>query len=458
MRGKHEPRMGVFGGDGERRSGSGAVFRRRMMPRVRPGAIMNPVINRPNACEHPRGAVALATPEGEPKLPRPGTPRSIYLDWNASAPLDPRVAEVMISSLSKVGNAASAHAYGSQLAALVDHARTQVAALVGGRPSGVVFTASATEANNLAVCGAAHRPDNERSRILVSAVEHASVLKAAEWLHDRGMVRVDVIPVTKGGLVTPDAVARLIGPDVLLVSVMAANGETGVLNPIADIAELAHANGSLYHCDATQFAGRMPLVMDDVGIDLVSVSAHKLGGPMGVGALIGTRRALAGLDPVIHGGGHERGLRSGSLNVPGIVGFGEAACLAFGERTAEAGRVTRLRDDLTRRLSAALCGVEQIGDVARRLPNTACIRFRGADAEAVAANLEPVAASTGSACTSGSVEPSRTLLAMGLSRTAAFECIRFSLGRSTTEDDIAFAAHRAVEAVQYVREMAGEAV
>ncbi len=389
---------------------------------------------------------------------RPEEPGAVYLDWNASAPLDPRVAEVMISALSKVGNPASAHGYGSHQAALVDQARAQVAAMVGGRPSGVVFTASATEANNLAVCGAAHRADPERRRILVSAVEHASVLKAAEWLHDRGTVRVDVIPVTKGGFVTPGAVARLLGPDVLLVSVMAANGETGVLNPIADIAELARANGSLYHCDATQFAGRLPLVMEDVGIDLVSLSAHKLGGPMGVGALIGNRQALAGLDPVIHGGGHERGLRSGSLNVPGIVGFGEAASLAARERATEAGRVTRLRDDLTGRLSAALSGVEQIGDVARRLPNSACIRFRGADAEAVAANLEPVAASTGSACTSGSVEPSRTLMAMGLSRTAAFECLRFSLGRSTTDDDIAFAAHRAVEAVRYVRGMAGEAV
>lgn len=389
---------------------------------------------------------------------RPEKRRSVYLDWNASAPLDPRVAEVMISSLSMVGNASSAHTYGSQQAGLVDHARAQVAALVGGRLSGVVFTASATEANNLAVCGAAQRADHERSRILVSAVEHASVLKAAEWLRNWGMVRVDVIPATKGGFVTPGAVARLLGPDVLLVSVMAANGETGVLNPIADIAGLARANGSLYHCDATQFAGRLPLAMDDVGIDLVSVSAHKLGGPMGVGALIGSRRAVGGLAPVIHGGGHERGLRSGSLNVPGIVGFGEAASLASLERMAEARRVAELRDHLTGGIHATLPGVEQIGDVTRRLPNTACMRFRGADAEAVAVNLEPVAASTGSACASGSVEPSRSLLAMGLSREAAFECLRFSLGRSTNEDDVEFAVQRAVEAVRYVRGMSGEAV
>ena len=399
----------------------------------------------------------LIAPGEEPMQSRPEKRRSIYLDWNASAPLDPRVAEVMISSLSKVGNASSAHIYGSRQAGLVDHARAQVAALAGGRPSGVVFTASATEANNLAVCGAAHRVDHERRRILVSAVEHASVLKAAEWLYSCGLVRVDVIPATKGGFVTPGAVARRLGPDVLLVSVMAANGETGVLNPIADIAGLARANGSLYHCDATQFAGRLPLAMDDVGIDLVSVSAHKLGGPMGVGALIGNRRAIGGLAPVTHGGGHERGLRSGSLNVPGIVGFGEAASLAAHGRMAEARRVAELRDHLTRGIHAALPGVEQVGDVTRRLPNTACMRFRGADAEAVAVNLEPVAASTGSACASGAVEPSQSLLAMGLTREAAFECLRFSLGRSTTEDDIEFAVHRVVEVVRYVRGMSSEA-
>ncbi len=229
-------------------------------------------------------------------------PGAVYLDWNASAPLDPRVAEVMVSALSKVGNAASAHAYGGQQAGLVDHARAQV----GGRPSGVVFAASATEANNLAVCGAAYRAGHERHRILVSAVEHASVHKAAEWLHAHGMVRADIIPATKGGFVTPGAVARLLGPDVLLVSVMAANGETGVLNPIEEIAELTRANGSLYHCDATQFAGRMPLAMEDTGIDLVSLSAHKLGGPMGVGALIGTRRALARLEVTVIFVGHSK--------------------------------------------------------------------------------------------------------------------------------------------------------
>jgi len=375
----------------------------------------------------------------------------VYLDYNASAPLDPRVAEVMVSALTNVGNAASAHDFGRRQAALVDDSREQVAALVGGRASNVVFTASATEANNLALHGAVQQGGMNRRRILVSAIEHDSVRRTAQWLKARGDSEVDIIPVTHGGSVDLDALERLLGPDVLLVSVMAANGETGVINPIAEVAELARANGSFFHCDATQFVGRMALSAQDVGADLISISGHKLGGPMGIGALIGTRRALARLGPVIHGGGHERGLRSGSLNVPGIVGFGEAAAIAVDERAHEAIRLADLRDRLTGSLIAALPGVAPIGDVEQRLPNTACLRFKYADAEAVTVNLEPVAASTGSACSAGSVEPSHVLLAMGLSRSAAFECVRFSLGRSTVDRDIELAVACAVEAVRYVR-------
>jgi len=402
--------------------------------------------------------LASAAPKERVRSTTAETTWAVYLDYNASAPLDPRAAEAMVSVLTNVGNATSAHGFGRRQAALVDRSREQVAALVGSRPSNVVFTASATEANNLAICGAVQAAGQDQFRILVSAVEHPSVFRTADWLRARGAVRVDVIPVTRGGVVDLGAVERLLGPDVLLVSVMAANGETGVVNPIAEVAELAHDAGSLFHCDATQFAGRMPLSMDDVGVDLVSVSAHKLGGPMGVGALIGTRRSLARLAPVIHGGGHERGLRSGSLNVPGIVGFGEAAALAVEVRAEESIRLARLRDFLTARLIAAVPGVVQIGDVERRLPNTACLRFRNADAEAVIVNLEPVAASTGSACSAGSIEPSHVLLAMGLSRSAAFECVRFSLGRSTVDTDIDFSVSRAVQAVRYVRQMTAEAV
>ena len=381
----------------------------------------------------------------------------VYLDYNGSAPLDPRVAEAMLPILTEgVGNASAAHHFGRRQAEAVAVAREQVAELVGGRPSDVVFTAGATEANNLALRGAVEAATADRSRILVSAVEHASVSQTALWLNEQGLAKLDVIPVTGGGFVALDAVEALIEPDVLVVSVMAANSETGVLNPVDEIAERAHAVGALFHCDATQMVGRLPFDLDHLGVDLVSVSGHKMCGPGGVGALIGTRRSLRRLRPVVHGGGHERGLRSGSLNVVGIVGFGAAACIATEERESESVRVAELRDRFIATLKADLPNVDDNGDVTRRLPNTANVRFEGADAEAVVVNMDPVAASTGSACSSGSIEPSGVLLAMGLSREAAFESVRFSLGRFTTEQETHMAAERVVTAVEYVRSVTRE--
>ena len=382
--------------------------------------------------------------------------REVYLDYNASSPLDPRVAEAMAPMLTgSVGNASSVHRFGRRQAAAVDEAREHVAALVGGRASGVVFTSGATEANNLALRGAVDAAPEGRRRMLVSAVEHASAASTARWLSARGLVKLDVIEVTRGGFVEPDAVADLVGDDVVLVSVMAANSETGVLNPVAEIAERARAAGALFHCDATQMAGRMPFDMEARGADLVSVSGHKICGPGGVGALIGTRHSLRRLAPVLHGGGHERGLRSGSLNVAGIVGLGVAAGIAAAERVSESARVGALRDRLVTQIEARLSGVRQNGDTARRLPNTANLHFEGADSEAVMTNMDPVAVSAGSACSSGSIEPSEVLLAMGLSRDAAFESMRFSLGRFTTEDDIDLAIESTVAAVARIRALAG---
>ncbi len=378
----------------------------------------------------------------------------VYLDYNASSPLDPRVAEAMMPILTdSVGNASSVHRFGRRQAAAVDDAREHVAALVGGRASGAVFTSGATEANNLALRGAIEAAPEGRRRMLVSAVEHASVGRAARWLADCGLVKLDVIEATAGGFVEPDAVEDLLGPDVLLVSVMAANSETGVLNAAGEISERAGEAGALFHCDATQMAGRMAFDMEALGADLVSISGHKICGPGGVGALVGTRHALAQLAPVIHGGGHERGLRSGSLNVAGIVGLGAAARIAVDERVSESARVELQRDRLVTELGARLPGVHQNGDPSRRLPNTASIRFEGADAEAVMSNMDPVAVSTGSACSAGSIEPSEVLTAMGLSRDAAFESVRFSLGRFTTRDDIDTAIDSAVTAVERVRSM-----
>ena len=383
--------------------------------------------------------------------------QEIYLDYNASAPLDPRVAEEMLPVLTAgVGNAASAHRFGRRQAAAVEMARDQVAALVGGTRSGVVFTAGATEANNLALRGAVEAAAPERTRLLISAVEHASVRQTALRLAERGVAKVDVIPVTPGGFIDPEALDGLLGPDVLMVSVMAANSETGVLNPVTEVAHRARAAGALFHCDATQHVGRLPFDMAQLDADLVSLSGHKICGPSGVGALVGTPKALRRLAPLISGGGHERGLRSGSLNVAGIVGFGAAARIAAAERTTESARVGALRDRLVAAVQARLPGVSQNGDVARRLANTANLRFADADAEAVIVNMDPVAVSAGSACSTGAIEPSPVLVAMGLSREAAFESVRFSLGRFTTEADIEATVSRTVTAVQYVRDVVGE--
>ena len=384
----------------------------------------------------------------------PGAVREVYLDYNGSAPLDPRVAEVMIPLLTRgAGNASSTHRFGRRQAAAVDEAREHVAAMVGGRPSGVVFTAGATEANNLALRGSLAGTPVDRLRIAVSAVEHASVSRVARWLQERGHAQMEVIPVTDGGFVDLDALDAILGPDVLLASVVAASGETGVINPVAEVAERVRAAGALFHCDATQLAGRLPFDMGQVGADLVSVSGHKICGPGGVGALVGTRNALRRLQAIILGGGHERGLRSGSLNVAGIVGFGAAARIAAEERSSESARTAELRDRLTAALKLRLTGVSEIGDVTRRLPNTTNIRFEGADAEAVVVNMDPVAVSTGSACSSGSIEPSEVLLAMGLPRDASYESVRFSLGRFTTGEDIDLAVRQAVSAIEFVRAM-----
>ena len=238
--------------------------------------------------------------------------REVYLDYNGSAPLDPRVAEIMVPALmEEAGNASSTHRFGRRQNAAVDDAREHVAAMVGGRSSNVVFTASATEANNLALQGIVAGAPSDRPKIVISAVEHASVHQTARWLDEQKWVKLDVIPVTGGGFIDLQALEVHVDTDVLLVSVMAANSETGVLNPIAEIAERAHAVGALFHCDATQLVGRLPFDLEQAGADFVSVSSHKICGPTGVGALVGTRQSLRRLRPIIHGGEHERGCGRG---------------------------------------------------------------------------------------------------------------------------------------------------
>ena len=383
----------------------------------------------------------------------------IYLDYNGSAPLDPRVLEVMMPILRDgVGNASSVHQFGRTQAARVEVAREQVGRLVGAAAkSHVVFTAGATEANNLALQGLVAGSGPDRSRILISAVEHASVTATATWLSQQGLAKVDIVSVTSGGAVDLSALEELLGEDVLLVSIMASNSETGVVNDLPAIAGLVGDCGALFHSDATQMVGRLPLDMVAAGVDAVSISGHKVCGPTGVGALVASKSMTRWLQPVLQGGGHEHGLRSGSLNVAGIVGLGAASAIATDEQAGEASRVGGLRDALVAALMDRLDGVTQNGDVRNRLPNTANVRFATADGDAVMVNLDSVAVSSGSACSAGALEPSPVLLAMGLDRQAAEESLRFSLGRFTTASEVDEAVRRTVHAVERVRHLSESA-
>ena len=377
----------------------------------------------------------------------------IYLDYNASAPMDKRVIESMLPFLENhYGNASSSHGFGRRLSSCVADSREQVASLVGGSPGGVIFAAGATEANNQALRGLSHRNGIGSGDLMISAVEHASVRNTAQWLNERQGVRLKTVPVTAGGFVDIAALRELLN-GVKLISVMGVNSETGVINPLGEVVELAKEHDALVHCDATQMVGREPFDMTKLGIDLVSFSGHKIYGPAGVGALIVSREVRKLLEPLLLGGGHENGLRSGSLNVAGIVGLGVASRLAEEERIGDSDRLSYLRDQLVSDLQRLLPEVQELGDTSRRVANTTNIRFLGADADAVMANMRDVAVSNGSACSSGAIEPSIVLQEMGLDRTAASEALRFSLGRFTTSDDIDSAIPRIVTAVQYVRTM-----
>lgn len=370
----------------------------------------------------------------------------IYLDDNGSNPIAPAVVEAMADVLAHpIGNASSSHVIGRRSRARVERARDEVAALLGAKPSEVVFMASATEANNLILRGLAPQVQT----VATTAGEHDSVKRVVEHLAERGVVHREVIDLTKTGVIDLDMLdAVLAQGGVGLVSVVAANSETGVLNPVSAIAERVHAAGALLHCDATQWVGRLPWEFGEMGADAVSLSAHKMCGPQGVGALVAKRQVLRSLQPIQLGGGHEDGLRSGSYNVAGIVGLGVAATLAADP--TDAARLAALRDRLAAQLSRAgnlfIHGV----DVAR-LPNTLNVRFAGAPGDAVLTNCAAVAASVGSACHAGAMEPSPTLLAMGVSRDQAREAVRFSVTRFTTALDIDRAAADIVRAVHNVR-------
>ena len=375
-----------------------------------------------------------------------------YLDYNGSSPIDPRVINVVRESTATFGNAAAAHLHGRMQAELLEGAREHVAHLAGFRPNDVIFTAGATEANNLALKGLLEALTPERNKILISAVEHASITETAKWIASKGLATIEVIPAEAGGYISLLALSEMLDHNVGVVSVMAANSETGVLNPVTEISDLVKERGAIFHCDATQYCGRLPVL---AGPDLLSLSSHKICGPGGVGALIANRSVRKKMSPLLHGGGHEQGLRSGSSNVIGAIGFGEAARIAEAEGLDDMGRVEPLRDGLAKKLLNAIPNSTQIGDVTKRLPNTLSIRFKDTDAQATMHNSQNVSMSLGSACSSGAIEPSSVLTAMGLDNDAAFEVLRLSLGRFTTEADIDIAVSSIVSSVKYVRSVSG---
>ncbi|MCC6630146.1 MAG: cysteine desulfurase [Chloroflexi bacterium] len=376
----------------------------------------------------------------------------IYLDNNASTAPEPEVSEAVGWALRDLyANPSSQHPAGRRAAASVERAREQVAALISCAPRAITFTSGASEADGLAICGlweGNRAVGLRRNTVIVGATEHAAVLESARSLRAAG-ARVIEAPVDRFGMIALDALRKLVDEDVLLVSVMAANSETGTLAPLSEVAAIAKECGAYVHTDATQYVGRLSLDMEALDLDMVSLSGHKMHGPKGVGALA-VRRGVP-IAPRIRGGGHERGLRSGTLNTPGIVGLGVAAELAlgrFGDTEAMAG----LRNRLHQGLSARLDGVHLNGHQTERLPNTVNLRFSGADAEAVMTSLRRVACSAGSACSSGIPAPSHVLVAMGLSPQEAHQSLRFSLSRNTTTADVDAAIDELVAAVTFVRE------
>ena len=348
--------------------------------------------------------------------------RPTYLDYNATTPVRPAVAAAMAEVLTAVGNPSSVHGFGRAARARLETAREQVAALVGARPAQLMFTSGGTEANNLALTGA------RRERVLVSAIEHDSVLKAAA---------AETIPVDRRGVVDLAALERLLAtrPESSLVAIMLANNETGVIQPVAEAARIAHEHGALFHCDAVQAAGKIAVDFNALGVDLMTVSAHKLGGPAGVGALIVADHVP--LTAQQRGGGQERGRRAGTENLAGIVGFGAAAEIAAAEPGAVA-KLADLRDDLERRAMTALPGAIIFGRDAPRLSNTTCLALPGLSSEVqvMALDLAGVAVSAGSACSSGKVQPSHVLRAMGADAATAGSAIRISLGWGSTAEDV----------------------
>jgi cysteine desulfurase len=375
----------------------------------------------------------------------------IYMDNHATTRVDPRVLEAMLPLFTeKYGNPASKnHTFGWEADELVRIARGQVAELIAASPREIVFTSGATESNNLAIKGAAHASRPEGNHLITVATEHKAVLDPCKRLEHEGF-RVTILPVDRDGLIQPDQLLAAFTPETILVSVMAANNEIGVLQSLEFVGNLCKTKGTLFHCDAAQAVGKIPIDVEAMGIDLLSISAHKLNGPKGVGALYVRRRDVR-LEPQIDGGGHERGLRSGTLPAPLIVGFGKACAICQEEMQAEGARLLLQRERLRRGIMEQLPEVHLNGHPTRRLPGNLNLSFAGVKGEALLLALKDVAVSTGSACTTANLAPSHVLKAIGLDDELADASLRFGLGRFTTDEEIDYVVRHVVEQVERLR-------
>ncbi|MBZ5531717.1 MAG: IscS subfamily cysteine desulfurase [Acidobacteriia bacterium] len=377
----------------------------------------------------------------------------IYLDNHATTPLDPGVLDAMLPYLTgKFGNAAShSHSFGWEAEAAVEAARMQIAACIGASPAEIVFTSGATESDNLAIKGVAEACQDRGDHIITLATEHKAVLDSCKRLEKYGR-RVTYLPVKPDGLMDLDQFSRAFEDRTVLVTIMAANNETGVLQPLEEIGKICRQRGVLFHSDAVQALGKLPLDVNQTNLDLASLTAHKCYGPKGCGALYVRSHPSVRVAPMIDGGGHEHGMRSGTLNVAGIAGFGKACEIARQEMAEESCRMAGLRNRLRDRLLAELDEVTVNGNMEHRLPGNLNVSFLGVEGDALMAAVNDIAVSSGSACSSVKVEPSYVLKALGLSDEAANAAIRFGIGRFNTEAEIDYAAGRVIDAVKKLRQ------
>lgn len=380
----------------------------------------------------------------------------VYMDNHATTPMDPRVLEAMLPYFSeKFGNAASRnHSFGWEAEAAVDEARERIARLIhASSPKEIIFTSGATESDNLAIKGVAEFYKGKGNHIITCVTEHKAVLDSCRALERQGY-EVTYLPVDSYGLLNVEQLCEAVTDKSILISIMAANNEIGTIPPIKEIGRVAKERAIIFHCDAAQGVGRIPMDVEEMGIDLLSISAHKIYGPKGIGALyVRSKGPKVRLSPIIDGGGHERGMRSGTLNVSGIVGFGRACQIAQEELFEEAARLTQLRERLKEGIFSRLDEVYVNGHPAQRLPGNMNISFAYVEGESLLMGLKEIAVSSGSACTSAALEPSYVLRALGVEEDLAHTSIRFGLGRFNTEEEVDYTVQRVVQEVSRLREI-----